>query len=119
MKKKLVGILICMLLLATVLPATGLKIQVNKEKNTTNLLQPAGIIFYQLDYEWTKTTYLNSNTGQIVVNIDDLRAATGLSSGYVNVYTSQGWVVQNLEIIEDFPYPTAGTYFDLGQTGNV
>ena len=119
MNKKFIGILICMLLLATVLPATGLKIQVNKEKNATDLIQPAGITFYQVDYEWTKTTYLNSNTGQIVANIDDLGAATGLSSGYVNVYTSEGWVVQNLEIIEDFPYPTVGTYFDLGQTGNV
>lgn len=78
-----------------------------------------GITFYQVDYQWTKTTYLDSNTGQIVIDIDKLIDETGLRSGYINAYTSKGWTIRNLEIINDFPYDTVGTYFDLGQGGNV
>jgi len=125
MKKKIIGIFLVMLLIGiTVLPATGdINKKINQDINNTSLQSIPGISFYQVDYQWTKTTYVNSNTGQIVVNIDELNAATGLEYGYVNVYTSKGWVIQNLEIIGGsaaiFPYSSVGTYFDLGQSGDV
>lgn len=121
MKIKITCFIIGMLLIGiTVLPASGyINKKVNQNINQISLQSISGISFYQVDYLWTKSMYTNSNTGQIVVNIDELELETGLQSGYVNVYTSEGWVVQNLEITEDFPYPTVGTYFDLGQASDV
>lgn len=118
MRKKVLGVLVAMLLIAIiVLPVTG-------DSNNAGLQSIPGVYFYQVDYLWTYSTYINSDTGLIVVDIDELNAATGLESGYVNVYTSEGWVVNNLVIIKDsttnvFPYPSVGTYFDLGQSGDV
>jgi len=126
MKRKIVGLFVMMLWFGiTVLPATGdINMIIKQDINNTSLLSISGINFYQVDYQWTYSTYINSDTGLIVVNIDELNAATGLESGYVNVYTSQGWIVENLVIIQDsttniFPYPTVGTYFNLGQSGDV
>lgn len=121
MKIKIIAILIGILLIGiTFLPATGgIKKKINQDIYNKILQSISGISFYQVDYKWTKATYDNSNTGLIVVDIDELNAVTGLNSGYINVYNLEGWVVQNLEIVEDFPYSTVGTYFDLGQTGDV
>lgn len=126
MNKKIIGILICTLLIGTNVLSTSGKINMRNHQdiNSTSLQVLPGIYFYQVDYLWTYSIYINSDTGLIVVNIDELKVATELESGYVNVYTSEGWVVNNLAIIQDsttnvFPYPSVGVYFDLGKSGEV
>lgn len=126
MYKKIVGFFICILLIGiTVLPVAGdITKKIHQNIKYTSAQKIPGIYFYQVDYKWTYSTFINSDTGLIIVNIDELKTATGLESGYVNVYTMEGWVVNNLAIIQDsttniYPYPTIGTYFDLGQNGDV
>ena len=120
MKKKFVSILVLTLLIVTtVLLVLGLMSEnVISESNSLNLQLP-GVTFNQVDYLWEKSTFTNSNTGEIVVDVETLNAATGMISGYINVYSVQGWVIQNLPIIQDFPYSSISTYFDLGSAGDV
>ena len=85
MKKKIIGIFLVMLLIGiTVIPASGdINKKIDRDIYNTNLQSISGIYFYQVDYQWTKTTYVNSNTGQIVVNIDELNAATFIHSSTI------------------------------------
>ncbi len=79
----------------------------------------SGISFYQVDYEWNGSLFLNSDVGKIEVEVETLKRETGLESGYINGYTRQGWVIQNLVIIEDYAYETTSTLFDLGSSGEI
>ena len=54
-----------------------------------------------------------ASTGQIDVNIGQLISATGMNSGFLNVTTSAGWVVQNLPILQGFNYQDVSTTFNL------
>jgi len=128
--KKIIGILVFILL---VLPAiTSMSSSISARTNSRNKSfenspttinndgsQITGVYFYQVDYKWEKATYKNSNTGEIVVDIDKLKKATGLESGYINAYSAQGWIIQNLVFLENFPYPSVSRFFNLGQTGDV
>ena len=78
--------------------------------------QIPGITFYQIDYQLGEKSFFNSNTGKIVVNVETALKTTRYNSGFINGYTNEGWVIQNLFLIEDYPYETISTYFDLGQT---
>lgn len=75
-----------------------------------------GVTFNQIDYTFTGATQLNSSTARILVNVATLQAQTGLSSGFVNVATSLGWVVQNLPVFPGYPYPSISTSFNLGSS---
>ena len=111
MKRKIIGFVIVTLSIGmTILPVTA-------ELKNTSLQITSGLYFYQVDYQWTNTKYTNSNTGLLVVHIDELTTGTGLSLGYINGYTTKGWVVQNLGFFENFAYPQVSRFFDLGQTG--
>lgn len=83
------------------------------------VLAGQGISFNQVDFTWTGATTLNSNTGEINVNIATLRASTGITSGFINVATNLGWVVQNLPVFSGFPYPSISANFDLGTAPGV
>jgi hypothetical protein len=94
----------------------------NQDKSADKDIQKIeipGISFYQVNFLWEYSTYINSSTGQLIVDIETLTSATGLQSGYINVYSDQGWIIQNLIIIDDFPYETICTYFDLGDSGEI
>lgn len=81
--------------------------------------QISGIEFYQVDYDWETSKYPDSNTGEIVVNIDKVKEDSGLESGYINAYSEEGWIIQNLLIPENFPYPYISRLFDLGRAGDI
>ena len=87
--------------------------------NNGNKQKIPGIDIYQVNYNWEKSTYKNSNTGEIIVDIDKVKKATGLESGYINAYSDQGWIIQNLVFLENFPYPQVSRFFNLGQTGEI
>lgn len=85
----------------------------------SEVTQLPGVNFSQVDYLWKESSFENSSTGEIIVDVELLKASTGLLSGYINVYSDQGWIVENLPILEDYPYQTIATYFDLGGSGDV
>lgn len=76
---------------------TGLAM--SKSHAQTTVTSGEGVTFSQLNYDWTNDTDVDSNTGQIDVNTSTLLADVGQASGYLNVSTSSGWVVQNMPII--------------------
>lgn len=78
-----------------------------------------GLSFNQVDYTFTGATALNSDTGEIVIDAATLQAATSTPSGYVNVSTAQGWVVQNVPVLHDYPYSTISTMFELSSTSGT
>lgn len=120
MNRKILGILVAELLITSVTPVVGLINETySGESKIDNLQQFSGITFYQVDYDWEKTKYKDSNTGEIVIDIEKVKKETGLESGYVNVYSEQGWIIQNLVFTENFPYPYLSRFFDLGRTGDV
>jgi hypothetical protein len=47
----------------------------------------------------------DTNTGEMTIDLDALRTSTGRSSGFLNVRTAQGWVVQNVPILPGFAFP--------------
>jgi len=119
MNKKIVGISVMMLFIITsVLPVLGaINEPYLKESNTNEIKQITGISFYQISYYWTESNYIHSNTGYLIVDIETVKKETGLDSGYINVYSPQGWIVANLPFFMDFGYPRIKTFFDLGKTG--
>jgi hypothetical protein len=73
-----------------------------------------GVTFNQVDYNWDTSAVVDSGTGEINVVLATLTGATGISSGFLNVGTSNGWVVQNLPIDPtDDPYATITSEFEL------
>lgn len=92
----------------------------NSQKNILNFDdQLPGVSFYQVDFTWNKSTFINSRVGEIVVDIETLTAGSGLTSGFVNGYSSEGWVIMNLYIAEENDANEISTFFDLGTEGQV
>ena len=81
--------------------------------------QLPGVSFYQVDFTWNKSTFINSAVGEIVVDIETLTAGSGLTSGFVNGYSSEGWVIMNLYIAKNNDANEISTFFDLGTVGQV
>lgn len=75
-----------------------------------------GVDFEQVDFVFSeKATQLNSDWGRGSINPDLLSTSTGISSGYLNIFTNAGWVVQNIpiDLISDGK-ETVATYFSFG-----
>ena len=87
---------------------------------SVEVLPNEGVSFSQVDFTWPGATTLNSDTGQADVDIAALQASTEMSSGFINVATYGGlWLVQNLPVFYNFPYPSVSTNFDLNCTVGV
>ncbi|HSH00529.1 MAG TPA: hypothetical protein VLB27_10785, partial [candidate division Zixibacteria bacterium] len=79
-----------------------------------------GIALQQVDFLFAGYTQLNSRWGRVVVEDPAaLAAATGLDSGFLQVYSPEGWVVQNLFVntLDDEPHVSA--YFELSPTDGI
>ena len=81
MKKKIVGICICMLLIITVLPV----VKPIQPHQTTELPMnfADGIAFSQIDFYHDNESLINSDWGQIEVNIDELTQQ--YDEGFLNI----------------------------------
>jgi hypothetical protein len=88
-------------------------------QTSKDVLPGQGVSFSQVDFTWPKATTLNSNTGQVDVDISTLRSKTGILSGFINITTTLGWVVQNLPVFSGFPYPSISTEFKLATSGGT
>lgn len=86
------------------------------QDSVVTVLPGQGVSFSQVDFTWQGAQTLNSNTGQIDVTIDSLKAATDLDSGFINASSSEGWIIQNLPVFAEYPYSNISTNFDLGVT---
>ena len=120
MKIKLVLLCSFMLLIITVSSNINAENLNTLFKNNIGFDDPLhGVSFYQVDFKWNKSTFYNSAVGEIVVDIDTLIAGSGLTSGFVNGYSSEGWVIMNIYISEDNDANEISTFFDLGTEGQV
>lgn len=58
-----------------------------------------GFGFNQVNFDWDSSPDANSTTGEVTVDPAAMQAQTGLSSGYVNVYSSGQWIVRNMPLV--------------------
>jgi hypothetical protein len=74
-----------------------------------------GVTFSQVSYAEVQDG-ANTATGMIAVDLNQLRQSTGMTSGYLNAATSNGWVVRNLPLLLDsqYPYSMISAEFNLG-----
>jgi len=96
--------------------------------STTTLPRPAfavtvlpgqGVSISQVSFNSPSNPFPDSPTGVASADQSTLLAATGMASGYINVASSLGWVVQNLPIFSGSTYPGISTAFDLGSSGPI
>ena len=76
-----------------------------------------GVEFAQVDFLFDEATVPDSNWGQVSADPGALLAATGIDTGYLNVYTDIGWVVQNLRVSTNPISSPVVSYFSLGLDG--
>ena len=73
-----------------------------------------GVALSQITFLFHVSGIEPSATGEVDVNVPELIAKTGMSSGFINIVTSgTGWVVQNLPILPSYPYKDISTRFNL------
>jgi hypothetical protein len=77
------------------------------------VLPGQGVVFDQVDFTFSEATLLDSDWGRISAEADALFGATGMSRGYLNVFTDAGWVVDNLLVDVEGANPVAA-YLTLG-----
>jgi len=83
------------------------------------VLPGEGVSFAQVDFFVAGGAYPDSRTGKVEVDVAALQAATGVASGYLNVLTDLGWVVENLPVLPGFTYPSISTHFYLAETSGL
>ncbi|MBK9128136.1 MAG: hypothetical protein IPM13_10085 [Phycisphaerales bacterium] len=78
------------------------------------LSEGMGVAFRRLDFTFQLAPQPNSSTGLMSVSFAALAAATGLQTGFVNVYSAQGWVVRNTLFDVTTGDEGTSTLFDIG-----
>ncbi len=74
-----------------------------------------GVTFEQVDYAFDEAILAYSAVGRLTVEVAALRSATGIVTGFVNVGTPLGWVVQNLPVFAEYPLAALTTDFKLSE----
>lgn len=80
---------------------------------TVTVLPGQGVVFEQVDFVFSQLAVEDSDWGRATADADDLFSATGMSKGYLNIFTDAGWVVDNL-IVDVGGLNPITTYFTLG-----
>lgn len=75
-----------------------------------------GIKLLQVDFPFDSSPIINSGIGHIEVDLAQLRTASGIDSGFINMLINGQWQVRNLLVPSEqsFPYPLIKSAFDLG-----
>ena len=93
------------LFIASILPASAVVITA----------QPGqGIEFEQVDFLPPAPPVENSDWGRISIDPEILAESTGITSGYLNIFSDAGWIVQNLRINVGDGISPVVSYFSLG-----
>jgi hypothetical protein len=72
-----------------------------------------GVSVAQVSFAWPTAPTTKSTTGELAVDVGRVLSAARASSGYLNVATSRGWVVQNLPLRPEFGTSPLSTEFKL------
>ena len=84
------------------------------------VLQPGdGLQFAQLDFTFPGATSLDSEYASAIIDFQQVAAASGITKGWVNVATPQGWVVRNAPHDASLDFPGISWMFNLGAAGNI
>jgi hypothetical protein len=78
-----------------------------------DVLPGEGVDFQQMDFALVGLEFPDSDWGRVSADPQALFASSGISDGFLNIFTDEGWVVQNLPVGLSDPDPMA-TYFTLG-----
>lgn len=108
MRKKIIGIFVCMLLIATTLSVAKTETQ----ENQTPLAN--GITFGQVDFLFSDEVQKDSHWGHLDIKVQEFLEQYQYEKGFFNVYTDAGWVVQNHLIDDVENMEQMSIYFDLG-----
>lgn len=110
MMRKIVGILVCTLLIATATSVTGTNEQKVTKQSPMNFA--SALTFSQVDFILEDVVQKNSEWGHVEVNIPELTRE--VKQGYLNAYTDAGWVLRNefINQVEGMNY--LSMYFNLG-----
>ena len=115
MKSRLARVAMASVVLGLILAwGYGLSSGTAEAATTVTVLPGEGLSFTQIDYTYEGAQTLNSSNGRMDVDIAALEASTGMSSGYLNVESSVGWIVQNLPAFTSFPDAFISSTFDIG-----
>ena len=74
---------------------------------------PPGIAIGQVEFAFDSALVPFSAWGRMELQVDTLSAATGLPSGFVNLFTDLGWVVQNVWFDSADGVDELATYFQI------
>jgi hypothetical protein len=77
------------------------------------ILPGQGVTFQQVDFTPPRPPVPNSDRGRVAVDADALLRSAGMSSGYINIFTDQGWIIHNLSVDVKGPSRVV-EYFSLG-----
>lgn len=110
MMKKIIGIFVCTLLIATATSVAGPNEQKVTKQSPINYA--SGLTFSQVDFYLGEESQKNSDWGHVEVNIPEITQE--LKQGYLNIYTDAGWVLRNefINQVEEMKY--LSMYFNLG-----
>jgi len=78
-----------------------------------------GVSFGQVNFTFPGAVQMSSSYGQVFVDFNQILNGTGLSSGFVNVASDQGWIVQNLPVVGNSGIPGLSAMFNLGLPSQV
>lgn len=84
------------------------------DEDCFTVLPQKGIKVYQIDFRFSGVKVKNSDWGRISVDPGNLCIKTKESSGYLNVFTDEGWIVQNLPLELKKDAKLISKYFSLG-----
>lgn len=105
MKKKIIGIFACTLLIATAISAASYE---------TSEPAPPYLTIGQVDFLFTEETQKDSHWGYLRVKVKEFLYQHQAEEGYLNIFTDAGWVIQNefLNIVEN--QDELSMFFNLG-----
>ena len=86
MKKKIIGIFACTLLIATAISAASYE---------TSEPAPPYLTIGQVDFLFTEETQKDSHWGYLRVKVKEFLYQHQAEEGYLNIFTDAGWVIQN------------------------
>jgi len=111
MKKKILGIFVCMLMIATTL-ATAFSAASNETSKQTALADL--LTFGQVDFLFTEETQKDSHWGYLSIKVKEFLQQHQAEEGYLNIFTDAGWIIQNqfLNIVEN--QDELSMFFNLG-----
>jgi hypothetical protein len=86
----------------------------SSNSSADQILPGDGVTFYQIDLTYTGAEQPDSRYALVVADFGVLHDATGISNGYLNIVTDQGWVVRNMPVDAPSGCQGFGTRIDLG-----